>query len=155
MPFCFPMIRNASLDDLRSIERIADAAYQQYVPLLGRKPAPMVADFKCHLINDRVIVFERGGQVLGYAIVLAERPIPLLDNIAVNVSVRGQGVGSALIDHIEAHLIQCGKRCYDLYTNVVMVQNIRWYKSLGFVERDHVKEDGFSRIYFRKALIDV
>lgn len=40
----------------------------------------------------------------------------------------------------------------DLYTNVVMTENIRWYEKLGFVETKRVREQGFSRVYMQKVL---
>jgi ribosomal protein S18 acetylase RimI-like enzyme len=41
---------------------------------------------------------------------------------------------------------------YQLYTNVKMARNIGWYERLGFVETRRGVENGFERVYFRKAL---
>ena len=40
-----PTIRKARMKDLARIEACALAAYSPYVERIGRKPAPMVADF--------------------------------------------------------------------------------------------------------------
>ena len=74
----------------------------------------------------------------------------LLDNIAVDTSAQRQGIGLALIDYIEKFLIEANQEFYDLYTNVVMTENIRWYQKLGFVELKRVEENGFKRVYMRK-----
>ena len=40
-----PQIHKASLSDLAQVQDCAVSAYQMYVERIGRKPAPMVADF--------------------------------------------------------------------------------------------------------------
>jgi hypothetical protein len=39
-----------------------------------------------------------------------------------------------------------------LYTNEAMVENLRLYRRLGFVETDRRVEDGYRRVFFRKSL---
>ncbi len=145
------MIRRAAPDDVQAIERIAANAYRPYIAMLGKKPAPMVADFSVHIRRDWVIVFERQA-VIGYAILLTSGASALLDNIAVDSAAQRQGVGRALIDHTEQKLIEEGYPFYDLYTNVVMTENIRWYRHLGFAELKRIEEKGFKRVYMRKQL---
>jgi ribosomal protein S18 acetylase RimI-like enzyme len=112
----------------------------------------MVADFEAHVDEDWAIVFDRNGLLLGYAILLIDDQRVLLDNIAVDASAQRQGIGTALVNRIERHVIEIGRRCYDLYTNVVMTENIRWYEKLGFVETKRLKEKGFRRVYMQKTL---
>ena len=50
------IIRNASIQDLDVIREIALNAYEQYVDIVGKKPAPMIANFSEHLENDIVFV---------------------------------------------------------------------------------------------------
>lgn len=145
------MIRPAVPDDIQAIRRIAESAYGVYLVRLGKKPAPMVADFERHIGEDWVIVFERRA-VLGYAILLKPHSTYLLDNIAVDKSAQRQGIGRALIEHIEQCLIKANQEFYDLYTNVIMIENIRWYQKLGFAEIKRVEEKGFKRVYMRKYL---
>ncbi|MGI9436638.1 MAG: GNAT family N-acetyltransferase [Geminicoccaceae bacterium] len=103
----------ASTEDLTAIRRIAEDAYSPYVARLGRKPAPMVADFEKHLVDDWVVVFARD-HVLGYAVVrtLGEVPqqVMLLDNIAVAIDAQRQGIGNALIEHVEQHVLAAGMK---------------------------------------------
>jgi ribosomal protein S18 acetylase RimI-like enzyme len=90
---------------------------------------------------------------LGYAIILQKDEVWFLDNIAVSPWAQGRGVGSALIAACEAFLRDRGVQRYHLYTNEVMEQNLTWYPAIGFVETDRRLEDGFSRVYFSKALV--
>ncbi len=41
-----------------------------------------------------------------------------------------------------------------LYTNEAMVENLRLYPRLGFVETGRRVEDGYRRVFFRKSLDD-
>ncbi len=111
----------------------------------------MVADFREHINGDWVIVFERD-VVLGYAVLLIGESSVLLDNIAVDVGTQRQGVGKALVERIEDHVLELGLVEYDLYTNVLMTENIHWYQKLGFAETKRIEENGFSRVYMRKQL---
>ncbi len=154
-PFFFCMtlrLRNAGVDDVQAIRWIADRGYQRYAAVLGKKPAPMVADFKKHVQEDWVIVVEQGNVLVGYAVLLLRGSSALLDNIAVDIGVQRQGVGKALIDHIEQHLLRLGHDRYELYTNAAMTENISWYARLGFVETRRVEEHGFKRVYMQKQL---
>ena len=130
---------------------VAESAYLQYVGAIGREPAPMVADFARHLAEDTVFVAEVGGAVAGYAIVVVKDGEYWLENIAVAPAQSGRGVGSALVNHVEAW-ISGRADMYRLYTNVKMERNIAWYRRLGLEETGRRVEDGFERVFFAKRL---
>ena len=146
-------IRKAQADDAGRLSDIADAAYRPYIQRIGRKPAPMDADFSYHIAHDTVFVAAAGqdAPVAGYA-VLIEKPDGFwLENIAVIPEMAGQGIGRALISFIERYLSECTETL-QLYTNVKMTENRNWYHRLGFTETGHGEEDGFTRVYFMKIL---
>ncbi|MGI9509840.1 MAG: GNAT family N-acetyltransferase [Geminicoccaceae bacterium] len=146
------MIRPAMPGDADVIRRVAEAAYHPFVAVLGRAPAPMVADFAAHIDQDRVIVFEQEGTVAGYAILLMDEQRALLDNIAVDPACQRSGIGHALLEQVERLAAELGYEILDLYTNVVMAANISWYEKLGFTETGRAEENGFQRVYMSKAL---
>ena len=145
-------IRRARLRDAPAMTSISQEAYAPFVPLIGRPPAPMVADHALHVANDTVfLACDIAGAVLGYAILIAAHDGFWLDNLAVAPCAQGQGVGGRLVASIEAWLAPRTDR-YSLYTNIVMEANIGWYRRLGFVETGRRRVDGFDRIYFQKSL---
>ena len=151
-----PAIRPALIADVPTITLIARQSFERYVPLIGRPPAPMRANFSKHVLENTVFIAKSEksqGVVLGYAIILQKDEAWLLDNIAVSPWAQGRGVGSALIAACEAFLRDCGAQRYHIYTNEVMEQNLTWYPAIGFVETDRRLEDRFSRVYFSKALV--
>ncbi len=144
-------IRPAMPEDAAALGAIAEAAYQPYIAEMGRKPAPMVADFDAHIAKDICLVLWLAGKIAGYAIILDRADGYWLENIAVHPEHHKKGLGTALIEAVEAVLRPRADH-YQLYTNIVMQSNARWYLSLGFKQTKEVMEDGFHRLYFKKTL---
>lgn len=146
-------IRQATKDDLPALRAIAADAYAQYVEVIGRKPAPMVDDFDARLKRGTIFVatVQPENHVVGYAVIVNKADGFWLESIAVASASAGQGIGTALITHVEAYL--AGRTAsYQLYTNVKMVRNMRWYERIGFVETHRGVEAGFERVFYRKML---
>lgn len=144
-------IRPAMPEDAAALVAIAEAAYQPYIAEMGRKPAPMVADFDAHIAKDICLVLWLAGKITGYAIILDRADGYWLENIAVHPEHHKKGLGTALIEAVEA-VIRPRADHYQLYTNIVMLSNARWYLSLGFKQTKEAVEDGFHRLYFKKTL---
>lgn len=145
------LIRPATPADAPACRRIARAAYAPYVPLIGRQPAPMLADYAAHIARDTVFVLAIDGAAAGYSVILQDGPDYWLDNIAVAPGHQGHGLGRRLIEHAEAWLAARTDR-YRLYTNQAMTANARWYDALGFTETWRGEVDGYARIYYQKRL---
>ena len=98
-------IRKATMDDAGICAAIAVAAYQDYVPLMGRRPAPMLADYAAHIARDTVFVVEidesSDGVVVGFIIIIKKGDGYWLENIAVTPRASEQGLGKRMIDFIE------------------------------------------------------
>lgn len=149
-PAADPPIRPAGPGDRAAVERIARAAYAAYVPLIGRAPAPMLADFAAAIAAGRVWV--AGAPVAGYVVAWPRGDHWHLENVAVDPAAQGRGLGRALIGHVEALARQAGARAVELYTNARMTANLALYPRLGYAETGRRVEDGFDRVFFRKAL---
>lgn len=146
-------VRRAETRDAAAMERIALASYAPYLARMDRAPAPMSADYAAHVDRDWAIVCEDGGgRVAGYAIVRETGEGWMLENIGVDPAMQGKGLGRLLVEDVERYLRSRGADAYALYTHETMVENIDWYTRLGFVETGRVEEDGFRRVYMRKAL---
>ncbi len=133
--------------DADRLREIARAAYAQYVPRIGREPAPMVEDFAARIAEGVVTVLEVGGAVVGYAVAFPKAGALQIENIAIDPAFQGRGFGAAFMGHLEA-----GQSCITLYTNATMVENIAFYQRLGYKVVDRRREAGFDRIYFRKEV---
>lgn len=145
-------IRLAVAADIAHIRGIAGRAYINYVPRIGRVPAPMVADFQGHVQRGETSVATSGGGVIGYLIAYARVDDYFVENVAVDPASAGVGVGRTLMGHAEMLAREVGKSVVRLYTNVRMWENFSFYAGLGYHKTGEATESGFHRIYFEKNL---
>jgi ribosomal protein S18 acetylase RimI-like enzyme len=132
--------------------RGARAAYGKYVPRIGRAPAPMAADFAAEIAAGRVVVIEAGDAVVGYLIAWPLADAYFIDNIAVDLAWQGRGYGRRLMDYGERAARRHGLDAIRLYTNAAMTENLSLYARIGFVETHRAVEQGFRRVFMRRAL---
>ena len=142
-------IRPAISADAPAVTAIAEAAYARYIPAIGRKPAPMVADFAGLIAQGLVFVT---GAPDGFIVFFPKDGAMFLENVAVHPVAAGRGLGRALIAFCEAEARRLGLPAITLYTNEKMLANQNLYPRLGYTETHRVSEQGFSRIYYRKAI---
>lgn len=150
------MIKIAKNADLNAIKHCADLAYAPYVKTIGRKPAPMVADF-AKLIFEKKVYIEKDGEqnLTGFIVFFVIDDVMQLENIAVMPFAHGKGIGRKLMKYCEDYAIALGLDEIVLYTNEKMVANLTIYPKLGYKETERRFEDGFHRVYFRKILTRV
>jgi N-acetylglutamate synthase-like GNAT family acetyltransferase len=149
------MIRRAVKNDENAVRQCAESAYDRYVAAIGRKPAPMVADFAAQIAAGQVYV-EAGeaDELQGFIVFFPVSDHMFLENVAVQPAAAGQGIGKSLIKFCEAEAWRLGLRSVHLYTNEKMTENLSIYPRLGYVEVDRRTEDGFNRVFFEKQLTE-
>lgn len=146
-------IHKAGVDQRAAIEEIAQNAYAGYLPLMDRKPFPMLDDYNRHIANGNAYILEEKGQVMGYVILIPQQDGSLLlDNIAVDPKAQQCGYGRALLAFAEEEAARSGRSRIDLYTNEVMRDNVTWYTHHGYTITDQHLEKGYQRIYFSKMV---
>lgn len=112
----------------------------------------MLQDYSAVIRTEHVVIAETNGEVAG-VLVLCETPDGfLVDNVAVFPSRKGHGVGRALLLHAEQEARARGHASLYLYTNEKMYENIAMYIKVGYVEYERRQEEGFRRVFLRKAL---
>lgn len=147
------MLRKAIATDETAIRLCAEAAYRQYVALIGKAPAPMTADFRSQISNGWVRVAENEtGAVQGFVVFYQRQNNMFLENVAVHPVAAGKGIGRDLISLCEQTARRLGLGAVELYTNEKMAENLSIYQHLGYVETGRRKEAGFNRVYFEKTL---
>ncbi len=145
-------IRPATPEDIPQVKACAEAAYEIYVAAIGKKPAPMVADFAGAEALGHLHVAEVDQEVAGFVVFYDRDDHVHLENVAVSPHHQGKGIGRALVDFVERDARARGIASVELYTNVKMTGNLTLYPSLGYTEIGQWSEDGFDRIFFRKVL---
>ena len=146
------VIRLALAGDQPRIEAIVAAAYRPYLQRMTRPPGPMVDDYAHRIAERQVYVLEHGCEILGILVLEPAANHLLLDNIAVDPDHHGQGLGRQLMAFTEVEARRQGYCRIVLYTNEVMVENIRLYDRLGYLEIERRVVRGYNRVYMQKVL---
>jgi ribosomal protein S18 acetylase RimI-like enzyme len=145
-------VRTAAEADVPALHAIAAAAYQHYVPRIGRPPAPMTADYAAAVRRGQAWVASEDGQLAGFIILIVQPGHLLLENVAVLPAAQGRGIGARLLALAEEHARHLGLPEIRLYTNAAMTENLAYYPQHGYTETHRAQQDGFHRVFFRKHL---
>lgn len=145
-------IRLARASDRAAISQCIDRAYSKYIDRLGKKPAPMLAEY-ANLI-DRQIVYVIGSELEIHAVMVLLREGHHMDlgNLAVDPDYQKRGLGLAMMRFAKEQTIANGLREIRLFTNVLMTENLDYYSKLGYREYDRRTEDGYDRVFMKKTL---
>ena len=144
-------IRPATAADAPAVTSCVDAAYRPYVRRIGKPPAPMVADYAEVIRQHRVHVIEADGIVAGMVVLITNHGHATLDTVAVDPAYQHNGLGRALIAFAEQTAAALGYTTVELYTHALMTENIALYSRLGYSEFARKSEQGYYRVYMRKA----
>ncbi|MCK0167085.1 GNAT family N-acetyltransferase [Jannaschia sp. S6380] len=145
-------IEVAGPSDLSAVRACAEAAYAGYIPVIGRRPAPMDADFAGLIASRAVHVARDASGVAGFVVYVRRCDHMLLESVGVDPVAQGRGIGRALVAHCEVAAEREGLQSVRLYTNARMSANLRLYPRLGYRETERRQEDEFDRVYFQKDL---
>jgi ribosomal protein S18 acetylase RimI-like enzyme len=145
-------LRSAIGADASKVAALVDDAYGHYVERIGMLPRPMTDDYAEVIANQRVTVAESHGTIVGVIVLTVEDEGFLVDNVAVDPSLRAKGLGRALLEFAEAEARRAGFDSIYLYTHEKMTENLALYSRIGYVEYDRRSKGGFSLVYMRKPL---
>jgi GNAT superfamily N-acetyltransferase len=144
--------RRAIGADVSKVAALVNAAYGHYVERIGMLPRPMTDDYAEVIANQRVTVAESHGIIVGVIVLTIDDEGFLIDNVAVDPSHRGKGLGKALLKFAEAEARRAGFDSIYLYTHEKMIENLALYSRIGYVEYDRRSQGAFFLVYMRKHL---
>ena len=138
--------------DAPAVRQLVRDAYARWVPVFGREPMPMTADYDA-AVREHEIDLLYLEDSLAAVIELIIRPDDLfIENIAVAPSQQGRGLGRHLLAHAVARAKTLSLPRLCLLTGQLMDSNVRLYQSLGFqIDRTEPFMDGFT-VYMSKDL---
>lgn len=140
------MLRLAHPTDVPAISRIVQDAYAPHAARMGQTPGPMLDDYAARVAAGQVQVL--GNPVTGILVLIPADNHMLLDNVAVSTTMQGQGLGTQLIRAAMDIARAKNHLTLRLYCHISMIENMRLYQRLGFVETHRVTEHGLDRAYF-------
>ena len=143
-------LRSATSADAAKVTALVMAAYGHYPEQIGMVPRPMTDDYAQVIMNYQVTVVESHQSIVGIIVLAVTDEGFLIDNVAVDPSYRGKGLGRTLLEFAEAEARRAGFDSIYLYTHEKMKENIALYSGIGYVEYDRRSQGEFSLVYMRK-----
>jgi catechol 2,3-dioxygenase-like lactoylglutathione lyase family enzyme/GNAT superfamily N-acetyltransferase len=136
--------RQAEPTDATAIHELTRAAYAKWVPLIGREPLPMTADYTQSVLKHRFDLIHINGKLAALIETIVQADHLLIENVAVSPSFQKRGLGGKLLAHAEKLAAASGFSEIKLYTNRVFAENIQLYSKLGYhVDREEAFMGGF------------
>jgi N-acetylglutamate synthase-like GNAT family acetyltransferase len=148
------VIRRAAASDAGAVGDLVHAAYQHYVPRIGRPPVPMTLDYAQVVADGNTWLAERDGRLVGVLVLEHLDDHVLVENLAVLPAAQGSGVGSRLLRQAEDEARARGVRELRLYTHELMTENRAFYPRRGYRETHVAGEPPWRRAFFAKDLAD-
>jgi ribosomal protein S18 acetylase RimI-like enzyme len=145
-------LRSATQADVPRLTELVAAAYGHHVDRMGGPPRPLTDDYAAVVREFQVTVAVDGGEVVGLIALGVDDEGFVVNNVAVDPSRQGAGVGRALLEHAEAEARNAGFDSIYLYTHEKMAENLDLYRRIGYVEYDRRPVHLGEVVYLRKPL---
>ena len=140
--------------DAAAVRQLVRDAYAKWVPVFGRDPTPMTADYALAVRQHQVDLLHINDALVAVIELIIRADDLFIENIAVTPSHHGRGLGRMLIAHAEVTAKNLGFHKISLLTGQVMESNLRLYQALGFqIDRTEPFKGGFT-VYMSKDLED-
>ena len=146
------MIRRASPADAEAVGQLVRAAYEHYVPRIGRPPVPMTLDYAHVVAAGDTWAAEQEGHLVGVLVLEHHDDHVLVENLAVLPQAQGTGVGSRLLRQAEEEAVARGVHEVRLYTHELMTENRAYYPRRGYRETHLSGDPPWRRAFFAKQL---
>jgi GNAT superfamily N-acetyltransferase len=146
-------LRRATIADAVTVRELTRAAYAKWVPVLGREPRPMIADYDAALRDHLIDLLQVDGEAAALIEMAPKADHLLIVNVAVAPTYQGKGYGRALMAHAEAVARTLNLSKMRLYTNALFAENLRLYSRLGYrVDREERHPQFGGTVYMSKRL---
>jgi ribosomal protein S18 acetylase RimI-like enzyme len=144
--------RLATPADVPAIKALVDLAYARWVPLIGRNPTPMDADYDAAIQTSRFDLLCDGPSLVGLFETAPQPDHYYFINLAVHPDWQGKGLGSRLLRLLESVASDSGHPLIRLETNKAFGANVQLYQSHGFrIDREEAFRGGVA-VYMVKEL---
>jgi GNAT superfamily N-acetyltransferase len=150
-PHTLPM-QPATQADVPEVVQLTHAAYEKYIPRIGRKPQPMLADYSAMLETHQIWLLRQNTDLQGLLVLQKNQDHLLIYSIAVSPAHQAKGIGKQLLEWTEQHASQMGCKEIRLNTNEKMTENIALYTKMGYTETHREDMNGWQVVHMAKSV---
>lgn len=125
-------IRRAGPADAGAVAALTRAAYEKWIPVIGRAPKPMTADYDRAVREHLIDLLFAEGSLVALVESIREPDHLLIENLAVAPEHQRRGYGLRMLRHAESLARELGFAELRLYTNKLFVENIAFYRKHGY-----------------------
>jgi ribosomal protein S18 acetylase RimI-like enzyme len=122
------------------------------VPLIGREPLPMQADYDRAVREHAIDLLTVGGALVGLIETKLQPDHLWIENVAVAPERRGRGYGRLLLAHAEKRAVNAGRAEIRLLTNAAFAANLALYARLGYAIDRTEPFRGGTAVYMSKRI---
>ena len=145
-------VRRAVPADVTAIRELTREAYAKWVPIIGREPRPMMADYDAAVRDHLIDLLYVADRLVALIETIPAADHLLIENVAVLPKGQGGGHGRRLLTHAEGLAASLGLPEVRLYTNKAFVENVQLYLRLGYqVDREEAFMNGVA-VHMSKLL---
>jgi GNAT superfamily N-acetyltransferase len=146
-------IRSATAADVVAIREVTRAAYAKWIPVIGREPLPMNADYEQAVAKHRFDLLFFAGELAALIETELRSDHLWIENIAVRPDYQGKGLGRHLMAVAEDRALAAGMGEARLLTNQAFAANVALYQRVGYViDRVEPFINGSMTVYMSKRL---
>jgi ribosomal protein S18 acetylase RimI-like enzyme len=138
--------------DVVAIRALTRAAYAKWVPLIGREPLPMAADYDRALLEHAFDLLLADGRLVGLIETKVEPDHLWIENVAVAPKEQGKGWGRRLLAHAERKAQAANLAELRLLTNPAFQGNVRLYQAIGYTITRTEPFRGGTTVYMGKRV---
>jgi N-acetylglutamate synthase-like GNAT family acetyltransferase len=146
-------IRSAKPQDAGPIRDLVRAAYAKWVPIIGREPQPMKADYERAIQEHQIDMLHIAGTLVGLVETMLHPDHLWIENVAVKPDSQGRGLGLQLLALAERRAVEAGRTELRLLTNDAFAANVALYSRVGYCVDRREPFMGGTTVYMSKKLV--
>ena len=148
----FVEFRTATSKDAQLIRDVVRSAYAKWIPIIGRDPQPMNADYERAVREHQIDLMYVDTKMVGLVETMLRDDHLWIENVAVRPVDQGEGFGQRLLAHAERKAIAAGRKEVRLLTNAAFEANVALYEKAGYLIVRSEPSMGGTTVYMSKKL---
>lgn len=144
--------RTATPIDVEAVRNLVRSAYAKWIPVIGREPKPMMADYRLAIEQHDIALLFDCDELVGLIETIDKDDCLWIENVAVAPGHQGKGLGQLLLNHAQSLATETGHDELRLLTNADFKSNVALYQKAGYAITHTEPFMGGTTVYMAKRL---